>query len=118
MKILFHRVSIAVAVSWIAVTATFGARPEVTVPNHMPRFMLSMPLPEYPLEARVRNITGRGTYEVEFHPKTGIATHVKIFKSSGSKFLDEAARGALSRWRVRPGRFTRIRIPITFTLAK
>ena len=119
MKTPFRRLSIAVtAVLWVAATPAFAARPDVTVPNHMRPFMLSMPAPEYPVEARARHITGSGKYEVTFHPKTGVVTHAKVFQSTGSKLLDDTAMKALSRWRARPGRFTRVRIPFTFSLAQ
>ncbi|MEY2564204.1 MAG: Gram-negative bacterial TonB protein C-terminal [Verrucomicrobiota bacterium] len=97
----------------------FAERPDVTVPPSATRFMVSTPRPEYPDEARLRRITGRGLYDVTFDAKTGAATRVKVLETTGSGVLDDAATKALMRWRARrPGIVARARIPFTFTLIK
>ncbi len=95
-----------------------ATQPDVSVPPGSTRFMLSMPRPEYPTEARVRRITGRGLYDVTFNTKSGAATHVEVLESTGSRILDDAAAKALLRWRARPGNVARAKIPVTFTFIK
>ena len=80
--------------------------------------MLAMPRPKYPYEARARHITGRGMYEILMDTKSGMVTRVVVVQSTGSKLLDEAAVDAFSRWRARPGKISRIRLPVNFTLAR
>jgi len=55
---------------------------------------------------------------VTFDTKSGIATHVKVLESTGSRILDDAAAKALLRWRARPGNVARAKIPMTFTFIK
>jgi TonB family protein len=90
---------------------------DVTVAPEVRGIMLSMPRPTYPVEAPNRHITGRGMCEILIVPKTGIVTHVTVLQSTGSKVLDDAAVNAFSRWRARPGKVSRIRVPFTFTFA-
>jgi TonB family protein len=93
-----------------------GAEPDVTVPKAVRHLMLSQPKPEYPGEARLKHITGRGVYDIIVHSKSGVVAQVKISQSTGSKLLDDAAVRALSRWRARPGMISRIKVPVTFTM--
>lgn len=79
------------------------------------RFFVKMPKPDYPLEARRRNITGHGVFDVSIRPKTGLVTHVEIFRSTGSKLLDDAAVRALLRWQTRPG-VRGLRVPLSFSV--
>jgi outer membrane biosynthesis protein TonB len=57
---------------------------------------------------------GSGLFDVTFDTKTGVATHVKVVKSTGSVILDIAATDALWHWRARPGKIARLRTPVTF----
>lgn len=77
-----------------------------------------MPRPEYPLEARQKLIMGRGVYQLIFRPQTGVVTRVTVLESTGSTILDAAAVKAFSRWRARPGRLSRMHVPVTFTLGR
>jgi TonB family protein len=96
----------------------FAAQPKVTTSVPLSDVLASMPRPEYPLEARQRFITGRGMYQVIFRPETGAVIRVSVLQSTGSKILDDAAVKALSRWRARPGRLSRMHVPFTFTFAQ
>ena len=51
--------------------------------------MVSMPRPEYPLEARRKLIVGRGVYQLIVRPETGVVTRVSVLQSTGSNILDE-----------------------------
>ncbi len=64
------------------------------------------------------HITGRGLYDVFIDPPTGVVTRVTVAQSTGSKILDGAAVNAFLRWRARPGKLSRLRVPCTFTLRK
>src|ERR1700730_14838528 len=117
MTTLHHIVRLAAIIFLCAIVSPlFGAQPDVSVPPGSTRFMLSMPKPEYPPEARSRRITGRGLYDVTFDTTTGIRTQVKGLESTGSRILDDAAAKTLLRWRARPGNVARAKIPMTFTL--
>jgi TonB family protein len=91
---------------------------DVTVPFELRWYLLSMPRPTYPVEARQRHITGRGICDIIFRPETGTVTHVTVLQSTGSKLLDDAAVKAFSRWRARPGKISHARVPFTFTFGK
>jgi TonB family protein len=91
---------------------------DVTVPFELRWYMLSMPRPRYPIEARQRHITGKGVCDIVFRPGTGTVTHVKVLQSTGSKLLDDAAVRAFSRWRARPGKISHARVPFTFSFGK
>ena len=92
-----------------------GAEADVTVPPQIRALMLKMPRPSYPDAARQRRITGRGLCEIVIDPPTGVVTKVVFIESTRSKLLDDAAGTAFSRWRARPGKMSRIRVPFTFT---
>jgi TonB family protein len=98
--------------------SVLGADADVTVPPEARALMLAMPRPKYPYEARARHITGQGMYEILMDTKSGMVTRVVVVQSTGSKVLDEAAVNAFSRWRARPGKISRIRVPVNFTLAQ
>jgi TonB family protein len=102
----------------ITTLAALGADADMTVPPEARALMLTMPRPKYPYEARARHITGRGTYEILMDTKSGMVTRVVVVQSTGSKVLDKAAVEAFSSWRARPGKISRIRVPVNFTLAQ
>jgi TonB family protein len=91
---------------------------DVTVPFEPRWYMLSMPRPTYPVEARQRHITGGGICDIVFRPETGTVTHVTVLQTTGSKLLDDAAVKAFSRWRARPGKISHARVPFTFTFGR
>src|SRR5438128_913228 len=57
--------------------------------------------PGYPLEARRRNLTGRGLFAIHIGPD-GSVTRVEVVKSIGHALLDQAAITAFREWRFRP----------------
>ena len=91
---------------------------DVTVPPQVRQLMLSMPYPDYPQQARAQHITGRGTCDIFLDTSNGRATHVAMVQSTRSAILDAAAAKAFLRWRARPGKIARIRVPFTFTFAR
>src|SRR2546423_15644085 len=63
-------------------------------------------------------VTGEGVILVKVDPSSGAVTGAYMFKSTGSKILDDAAVNA---WRntkhhFKPGTLPRVLIPIRFTL--
>jgi TonB family protein len=119
MLTLSRHLKIALAAALLASAASaFGAGTDVTVPPQARRYMLSMPHPSYPEEARAQRITGRGMCEIVIDPPTGVVTHVVVLQSTHSKILDDAAVKTFLRWRARPGKLSRIRVPFTFTFAR
>jgi protein TonB len=77
---------------------------------------ISAPRPEYPYEARRQRITGAGVVTMAIDPVTGNVTSVSISKSTGSRFLDNAAVAGFKRWRFKPGTVSAVTCPVTFTL--
>jgi TonB family protein len=78
---------------------------------------LSAPRPEYPYEARRQKITGSGIVAMAVDPVTGRVTEVVVEASTGSSVLDNAAVAAFGRWRFKPGTISKVKCPITFTMA-
>jgi TonB family protein len=79
-------------------------------------FAVSAPQPEYPYEARRQKITGDGVVVMTVDPVTGNVISVSMSKSTGSRFLDNAAMTGFKRWRFRPGSVSSVTCPVTFTL--
>jgi protein TonB len=71
--------------------------------------------PRYPFEARARHWTGAGLYELSVRPN-GTVSDVRVLKSTGHTVLDEEARTAVVKWLFYPGRFTRVTVPLTFSI--
>ncbi len=78
---------------------------------------LSAPRPEYPYEARRQKITGSGIVVMAVDRASGDVTSVAMETSTGSPLLDNAAVTGFRRWRFKPGTVSRVRSPITYTLA-
>jgi len=73
------------------------------------------PRPQYPYQARSRQITGRGVCVVEINAGSGSVTSASMASSIGNPILDNAALSAFRQWRFKPGSVSKVRIPITFT---
>jgi TonB family protein len=114
-----HQLRIVILALLLAVVSHARAiEADVTVPFELRWYMLSMPRPTYPIEARERHITGRGICDIVSRPETGTVTHVTVLQSTGSKLLDNAAAKAFTRWRARPGKISHARVPFTFTFGR
>ena len=79
-------------------------------------FMVAVPDVDYPYAARARRMTGHGVFDIWFDLKTGLATQVKILRSTGNPLLNEAAIKGLSRWRAKPGKLSHMQVPVSFAL--
>ena len=118
MLALSHQFEIGIATMFVAAASySLAAEPDITVPPETRPFMLAMPRPTHPEEARAQHITGRGVYDAFVDPPTGVVARVTVAQSTGSKILDGAAVNAF-RWRARPGKLSRLRVPCTFTLRR
>jgi TonB family protein len=80
------------------------------------RYALASPGPGYPAEAQKTKTVGSGLYELRIN-KAGATTEVLIVKSSGSAVLDQAATSTFRRWRFKPAIFTRVRVPVSWSVA-
>jgi TonB family protein len=78
--------------------------------------LVSAVRPEYPYEARIRGITGRGVAVLKIDRATGGVVSCEMVPSTGSEILDDAAVAAFREWRFKPGTIAGVRIPITFIL--
>lgn len=79
------------------------------------RYATASPGPAYPEEAQKAKTAGSGLYELRIN-KGGTVTEVVVLKSSGSAVLDNAARSAFRKWRFKPAIFTRVRLPVSWSV--
>jgi len=79
------------------------------------RYALASPSAGYPEAAQKAKLTGSGLYELQIN-KAGTTTGVAIVKSSGSAVLDQTARTAFLKWRFKPGVFSRVRVPVSWSV--
>jgi periplasmic protein TonB len=78
---------------------------------------ISKPQPPYPYEARAKKITGSGVCVVTVDPASGSVTDATMATSIGNNLLDQSALNTFRRWKFKPGSVTKVKIPITFTMA-
>jgi TonB family protein len=78
---------------------------------------VSKPQPPYPYEARAHHITGSGVCVVTVDPASGNVTDATMAQSIGNNLLDQSATSTFRRWKFRPGTVSKVKIPITFTMA-
>jgi TonB family protein len=71
--------------------------------------------PIYPYEGRRFDLKGSGQFICELRPDGSVA-RVRVAESTGHSVLDNAAIMALKQWRFKPGVFSKVRIPVNFTL--
>jgi len=74
------------------------------------------PAPVYPLQARQKHLTGRGSFILEIDTITGAVTHVIVSKSTGHRLLDDAAISAFSHWKFQRHATIEVEIPVTFSM--
>jgi TonB family protein len=67
-------------------------------------------------EARLRWVTGRGSVLLNVHPQTGYVTSARMLQTMGHKILDDAGVETFRRWRFKPGRVDKVRVPIAFMM--
>jgi protein TonB len=79
------------------------------------QYAISSPSAAYPEEAQKAKTTGNGLYELRIN-KAGTTTEVVIVKSSGSAMLDNAAKDAFKKWRFKAAIFTRVRVPVSWSV--
>jgi TonB family protein len=75
------------------------------------------PMPIYPFRDRAQRIEGKGFFELRVRPNGTVST-IAVFRSTGDEQLDIAAAQALIRWRFQPNLYSRVRIPVTFSMRK
>ena len=104
-----------------------ATNPLLLTPAQAAQISVYAPLPEYPLDARRRHLTGSGIFRLRVQFDTGRVRSVEIEKSTGHARLDEPAKETLRRWRFRPEALRRylephdksneviLRLPVDFT---
>jgi len=75
---------------------------------------ITAPLPDYPYEAKRRNLTGSGTCVVTVDTATGTVTNATMFRSTGSPLLDKLTIQTFKSWRFKPGTVSQVRVPISY----
>jgi TonB family protein len=105
-----------------------ATNPLLFTPAQAAQTSVYAPLPKYPLEARLRHLTGSGIFRLRVQFDTGRVRSVEIEKSTGHALLDDAAKETLRRWRFKPEALRRYleprdnsneviaHLPVNFTL--
>jgi TonB family protein len=75
---------------------------------------ITAPLPDYPYEAKRRNLTGSGICVVTVDTATGTVTNATMFQSTGSPLLDKLTIQTFKSWQFKPGAVSQIRVPISY----
>lgn len=104
---------------WLALVVGFASThpTQATADELTANALVVKPKIRYPREAREKRIEGSGVVEIRVDPKTGAVREARMFKSTGSSILDNAAVTALQKARFKPGTVVRVRIPIRFSLS-
>ena len=76
--------------------------------------VISHPKPDYPPDARLHHLAGRGLFHITVSYETGEVTSVAVESSTGHEILDDAAAQALKRWKFRRHTIIGLKVPITF----
>jgi protein TonB len=79
------------------------------------RYAIVSPAAAYPEEAQKAKLAGSGLYELRIN-KAGTTTDVVVVKSSGNPVLDNAAKNSFRKWRFKPATFTRVRVPVSWSV--
>ncbi|MBA3961550.1 MAG: TonB family protein [Chthoniobacterales bacterium] len=79
--------------------------------------VLYAPHPTYPYDARVRHQIGSGVAQVQVDENTGLVQSVVMSPGTGSTILDQETIKTLLRWKVQPHTLTKLRVPISYSLA-
>jgi TonB family protein len=83
--------------------------------EELTRYATASPGAGYPEAAQKAQLSGSGLYELQIN-KAGVTTAVTVLKSSGKPVLDQAARSAFLKWRFKPGVFSRVRVPVSWSV--
>ena len=75
---------------------------------------ITAPLPDYPYEAKRRNLAGSGICVVTVDTATGTVTNATMFQSTGSPLLDKLTIQTFKSWRFKPGTVSEVRVPISY----
>ena len=79
--------------------------------------VLYAPRPDYPHEARVKHLEGRGDFVMHVR-QDGTVSRVEVVRSTGHGILDRAVIRAFNQWRFRPGSVDKVALPISFSMPK
>jgi protein TonB len=93
---------------------TSGATGPVSMSSAKAQAVFS-PRPEYPYEARRQKKTGSGICVLTIDA-SGSVSSADMAQSTGTPILDNATVSAFKRWRFRAGAFSKVRVPITYTM--
>ena len=99
-------ISIAV---WAAISSILAKEPPVA-----PQDIVHMVSPRYPSRFQRSRIGGTGRFRMNVDIKTGKVRSVTILKSTGSDALDREGIYTLRQWRFKPGKVTKVDLPITW----
>ena len=105
------RCFLIVCLAILACTTRAGSVPEVNM-----RDVVYAPRPNYPFDARRRNLQGSGRFIL--HVKAdGTVERVNVEDSTGAPLLDKTAIGAYLKWRFKPGKARTVGATIHFTMS-
>ena len=89
---------------------------EITSYASAKAFATFTPLPKYPARERSGSVTGIGVCIVSVDPANGRVTAASMEQSTGDSTLDKSAVNAFQKWRFEPGKVSKVRIPIEFSM--
>jgi periplasmic protein TonB len=75
---------------------------------------ITAPLPDYPYEARRRNLSGSGICIITVDTATGTVTDATMSQTTGSPLLDKLTTQTFKSWRFKPGTVSQVRVPISY----
>lgn len=101
----------------VAKAAEIGVDPGENVPFAAKDRVIYAPAPGYRLAPRAMRTEGRDLYLLYLRPN-GTVRDVGIVRSTGSKDLDMSAMVTLVKWRFQPGAYTRMGVPVQFTIRR
>jgi TonB family protein len=78
---------------------------------------LFLPKPDYPYSERSLHHEGVAIFRLDLDLKTGTIANASMIQSSGFSMLDDVAFNTVKRWRLRPGRWKQIEVPIVFSMS-
>jgi TonB family protein len=102
--------------SFLPIITSTHAKNE-TEPPDFTKYAGATPYPEYPFEARRQWLTASGMVVLQVDQRTGSVMSAVIAQSSGHRILDDAALKAFRAWRFKSGTVSKVRLPVSFTMA-
>ena len=97
-----------------ALLAVAPQTPAAPLPSGLP-YAISIPRPEYPIEAFRTRRAGTAILVLDVDPATGKVGRVQLRRSTGSRQLDRLALKTATKWLFQPRTVTRMGVSVRFS---